>query len=241
MENALAEASHKTDLSKEAANLRVTEREIELLDAKHMAQMKQIGAFSDIEIRDRQERMELELARIAQEQAASSLSSLQAIEQRGKDQEADRDIRKDQATAQNEIAKARAEADARVAQLQAGAKMTPEQILAINAGLSPDVADVLKEQARAKAGDGGDVMGAMKELIKGAAQERASERAHVLDILKAGMTGAAGVARGAGGKDGGGDGGDPDDPDATVECPKCGRTNSAKAKFCTGCGHRLRT
>ena len=242
MENALAEASHLTDLTKEAGTLRRTEREIELLDAKHAAEMKKIGAFTDLELRERSERMEMELARIASEQSAKNLRSLMDIEQGAKDRDADRDIRTSRAATENEIAKSRADADSRVAQLQAGARMTPEQILAINAGLSPDVADVLKEQARVKAGENGDVMAAMRELLKGAAAERATERAHVLDVLKAGMGGAAGVARGAGGKPAEpGDGAGADASPTTVDCPKCGRTNSAKANFCVGCGHRLRT
>ena len=240
MENALAEASHLTDLTKEAGSLRTAEREIEKLDALHIAEMKKIGAFTDVEIRERSERMELELARIAAEQSAANLRSLMDSEQGGKDRDADRDIRTSKADADNEIARMKAEADSRTAQLQAGAKMTPEQIMAINAGLSPDVADVLKEQARAAGASGQDSMEMMRELIKGAAEERDASRQHELDILKAGMAGATGVARGAGGK-----AGDEDEALKTspteVECPKCGRINSAKANFCVGCGHRLRT
>jgi predicted amidophosphoribosyltransferase len=26
-----------------------------------------------------------------------------------------------------------------------------------------------------------------------------------------------------------------------VECPECGKTLSAKANYCTGCGHQMRT
>ena len=241
MENTLAEASHLTDLTKEAGSLRSAEREIEKLDALHVAEMKKIGAFTDVEIRERSERMELELARIAAEQSAANLRSLMDLEQGGKDRDADRDIRTSKADTDNEIARMKAEADARTAQLQAGAKMTPEQIMAINAGLSPDVADVLKEQARANTAAGESSMDAMRELIKGAAEERDASRKHELDILKAGMAGATGVARGAGGKAPGDEDEALETSPTEVECPKCGRVNSAKANFCVGCGHRLRT
>ena len=241
LENDLAEASHLTDLTSEASRLRTVEREIELLDAKHVAEMKKIGALTDVERRERSERMELELARIAQEQSAANLRSLMDIEHSGKDRDTDRDIRGKKAETENEIAKVRADTDSRTAQLQAGAKMSPEQIMAINAGLSPDVANVLIEQARAKAGGGESTMEAMRELVRGAAEEREAGRRHELDILKAGMAGATGVAHGAGGKSGHEHDSGLETSPTTVDCPKCGRTLPAKANFCTGCGHKLRT
>lgn len=241
MENDLAEASHLTDLTQEAGTLRKVEREIELLDAKHVSEMKKIGAFTDMELHERKERMELELARIASEQSAQNLRTLMDLEQGGKDRDADRDIKVADADTANEIAKSKADTDSRIAQLQAGAKMTPEQIMAINAGLSSDVADVLKEQAKANASADENSMEMMKELVKGAAEERDANRRHELDILKAGMAGASGVAHGAGGKSGDPLSDDLQSDAATVECPKCGRELPAKAKFCTGCGHQMRT
>lgn len=241
MEGNLAEASHLTDLTKEAARLRASEREIELLDAKLVAEMRSIGALNDQDIIDRKQRMDLEIGRIAAKQSADNLRSLMDMEQGVEDRKADRDIKRSNAGTANKIAEGKADADNRLAQLQAGAKMTPEQILAINAGLSPDVADVLKEQARANAQAGDGAMESMRELIKGAAEERAASRDHELNILKAGMAGASGVAHGAGGKS---DDTSSDDLSSTpthVECPSCGKTLPAKANFCTGCGHKMRT
>lgn len=241
MEGDLAETTHLTDLTKEAARLRNTERDIELLDAKHIAKMKEVGAFSDQDIDDRKQRMDLEISKIAAKQSADNLRTLMELEQGVEDQKANRDIKVAGAATANKIAENKADADSRVAQLQAGAKMTPEQIMAINAGLSPDVADVLKEQARANAKAGDDTMDSMRELIKGAAEERAASRDHELNILKAGMAGASGVAHGAGGKAGGNATEGLSETPATVDCPKCGRTMPAKANFCTGCGHKMRT
>ncbi len=242
MENHLAEASHVTDLTKEAGRLRETERNIELLDTKHVAEMTKIGALTDIELQERRQRMELEIARLAAEQSANNLRSLMEMESGVKDRDADRDIKREGASTANKIAENKAEAEARVAQLQAGSRMTPEQILAINAGLSPDVADVLKEQARASAAAGEGTMDSMRELIRGAAEERESSRMHELNILKAGMAGATGVAHGAGGKSSGDDlSQDLQSAPTKVECPECGRVLPAKANFCTGCGHKMRT
>jgi hypothetical protein len=237
MQSRLDEATHLTDLTKENATLRKVEREIEMLDAKHTAEMKKIGKFTDLEIKEREQHLEMELARIAGRDAAERLKTIQDIEHTGKDRDADRDIKTADAQTARSISRQKAETDGRIAQLQAGAKMTPEQILAINAGLSTDVADVLKEQAKANSNQ--TQMDAMKDLIKGAAEEREASRSHELNILKAGMSGASGVAHGAGGKSGGGE--EADAAPTTVDCPKCGRTLPAKAKFCTGCGHRMRT
>lgn len=240
MENEIADAGHLIDLTKEASRLRKTEIEIEELDARHVQNLKKMGVMTDLELNERRQRMELEIARLAQEQAARNLETMMKLEAAGDDRTAERGMRVSKSDTDNKVALMKAEADARTAQLMAGSKMSPEQILAINAGLSPQVAEVLKEQARAQASNSQESMDIMRELIKGAADERAVSRQHELDILKAGMTGATGVAHGAGGKSGGAEevvSGDA----AKVDCPKCGRTMPAKANFCTGCGHKMRT
>lgn len=241
MEGDLAEASHLSDLTKEAGRLRAFERDIERLDTKHVAEMQKVGALTDQDIIDRKQRMELEIGQIAAKQSAENLRTLMDMEQGAEDRKADRDIKVSNAGTANKIAETKADADSRLAQLQAGAKMTPEQILAINAGLSPDVADVLKEQARANAKAGDGAMESMRELIKGAAEERAESRDHELNILKAGMAGASGVAHGAGGSSGDAGSEALSTAPTKVDCPECGRTLPAKANFCTGCGHKMRT
>lgn len=240
VEMEIADAGHLIDLTKEAARLRKTEIEIEELDARHVQNLKKMGVMTDLELNERRQRMELEIARLAQEQAARNLETMMKLEAAGDDRTAQRGILVSKSETDNKVALMKAEADARTAQLMAGAKMTPEQILAINAGLSPQVAEVLKEQARAQSSNSQESMEIMRELIKGASEERAVSRQHELDILKAGMTGATGVAHGAGGKSGA-----PTDISrndaAQVECPKCGKSLPVKANFCTGCGHKMRT
>lgn len=240
VEMEIADAGHLIDLTREAARLRKTEIEIEELDARHVQNLKKMGVMTDLELNERRQRMELEIARLAQEQAARNLETMMKLEAAGDDRTAQRGILVSKSETDNKVALMKAEADARTAQLMAGAKMTPEQILAINAGLSPQVAEVLKEQARARSSNSQESMEIMRELIKGASEERAVSRQHELDILKAGMTGATGVAHGAGGKSGA-----PTDVSrndaAQVECPKCGKSLPAKANFCTGCGHKMRT
>jgi hypothetical protein len=253
-ENELAEAGQVIDLTKEKARLRVVEREIELLDVSHVAEMKKVGAFSDMEIQGAQERLgitlkkeglnsELDVTERAQAIARANLAGVTEIERQKFDADAERRIREGDAQTRQTIDVREADTRARVEQLKVGAGMTPEQILAINAGIEPHVAEVLKEQARAQATAQHSSMEIMRQLIDEARSDREAERKQTLDVLKAGMTGASGVAHGAGGKyydptvEGGGETLSP----THVECPECGKVLPAKANFCTGCGHQMRT
>lgn len=256
-ENELAEAGQVIDLTAEKARLRVVEREIELLDIRHVGEMKKIGAFTDLEIQGAQERLtialrkegqnaELDITDRAQRLARENLAGINEIEGKRADADADRRIKEGDATTRNTIDMRDSDTRARIGQLEAGARMTPEQILAINAGIEPHVAEVLKEQARAQATSQVNSMEIMRQLIDEARADREAERAQTLDVLKAGMAGASGVAHGAGGKDYGHVEGEPGIGTAglsptRVECPKCGKVLMAKANFCTGCGHQMRT
>jgi hypothetical protein len=250
----LAEAGQVIDLTKEQARLRVVEREIELLDVRHVAEMKKVGAFSDMEIQSAQARLQIALTKEGQEAeldvteraqaiARANLAAVTGIETSRLDADADRRIREGDAQTRQTIDIKEADTRSRVEQLKVGAGMTPEQILAINAGIEPHVAEVLKEQARAQATAQHSSMDIMRQLIDEARADREAERKQTLDVLKAGMTGATGVAHGAGGT--------PHDPTGEyaaeplspthVECPECGKVLPAKANFCTGCGHKMRT
>lgn len=252
-ENELAEAGQVIDLTKEQSRLRVVEREIEILDTRHIAEMKRIGAFSDMEIQGAEERLtialkkeglnsELDITERAQAIARANLAGVNEIEGKRADSDADRQIKVGDAETRQAIDLRETDTRARVEQLKVGAGMTPEQIMAINAGIEPHVAEVLKEQARAQATAQHSSMDIMRQLIDEARTDREAERKQTLDVLKAGMAGASGVAHGAGGKD--------NDPlnegtetlsPTKVECPECGKELPAKANFCTGCGHKMRT
>ncbi|MGB7206050.1 MAG: hypothetical protein WBD37_11305, partial [Anderseniella sp.] len=121
MENELADAGHLIDLTSEAARLRATEREIEILDGQHVQELKKMGILTDQDLRDRAQRMELEIARIAQEQSSGNLKTLIDLEDTSADREADRNIKTAKSGTDNDIARIKAEADARTAQLMAGA------------------------------------------------------------------------------------------------------------------------
>jgi hypothetical protein len=253
-ENELAESGQVIDLTKEQARLRVVEREIELLDVQHVPEMKKIGAFSDMEIRGAEEPAHHRPQQGRAEQrarhhraGAGDRPGEPRRHQRDRDAEVRfrrraTDPRRRCGDAPSDRRQRRPDTRARVEQLKVGAGMTPEQILAINAGIEPNVAEVLKEQARAQATAQNSSMDIMRQLIDEARTDREAERRQTLDVLKAGMTGASGVAHGAGGKDYDPlvEGGEAISP-TRVECPECGKVLAAKANFCTGCGHKMRT
>lgn len=111
MESEIQDAGHLIDLTAEAAKLRKTEREIELLDAQHVQALKKMGVLTDLELRERTQRMELDLARVAQEQSARNLKNLMDIEGTQADRDADRGIRTDKSKTENDIARIRADTD----------------------------------------------------------------------------------------------------------------------------------
>lgn len=238
-EEELAEASQVMDLTSAKAQLRVIERGIDDLDhlqtiefRKREAEIKKFEAFSEQDV----------TARI-QSDAAQNIRSLQSIEQEAEDAEVNRRIRSGDAESARELARIKAEAEARVAQLTAGANLTPEQALAIQAGLSSDVANVLAEQAKAKATGNEDTMAVMREMVKAATDARVSSETQARDMFRMGMDGAVGVSHGAGGKPSPA-ASDPkivQAPPEEVECSRCGRKNLAKANYCVGCGQQLRT
>ncbi|WP_340693747.1 hypothetical protein [Hyphomonas sp.] len=209
------------------------ERDIGLIQQSQADQMRKSGAFTDVEITS-----------AVQKQQADHIARLQEIELRANEAEANLAIKMSGASTQNEISVLDARARAKANEISAFKAMSAEQILAINAGLSTDVAMVLAEQARAKSSSAGETMQAMRDMVEAAtaAQVRSEEQAR--DMFRMGMDGAVGVAHGAGGKEGGAapvGGKSSTAADATVECPKCMAVNLAKANFCKQCGHKLRT
>ena len=111
--------------------------------------------------------------------------------------------------------------------------MSPEQILAVEAGLSPDVAGVLAEQARAKGAGQEQSMALMREMVEAATAAQIRTEAQALEMAKISMQGAVGVAEGAGG---GKASAAPGQPAAAavemIDCPKCSTSAPATSKFC---------
>lgn len=232
-DDALATARNESDLLEIRKRHAAVERDIALIEQNRADQMRRSGAFTEVEI-----------TTAVQKQQADHIARLQEIEIRGNEAEANLTIRMAGAETQNQISLMDAQTRGKTSEINAFKNMSPEQILAINAGLSADVAQVLAEQARAKSASSAETMQAMRDMVEAAtaAQIRSEEQAR--EMFRMGMDGAIGVAHGAGGKEGGTSSvgsSSATQAAATIECPKCRAVNNAKANFCKQCGHKLRT
>jgi hypothetical protein len=236
-ENELAEAGQTIDLAKEQGRLQEVQRDIDSLEQTHRRTMALLDKQTDSEIGDidigmsgRRSDEDLRQTGNWQDLARKNLEGLNKVEGDKSDRDVDRTLKVDSVTTENRIREASAQAQDRVAQMAAAAGMSPEQIEAITASFSRDSAEVAIAKANAM---GGQKMADMMREIT------TESREHEHRILDTGMRGATGVAAGAGG-------GPAAMPGAAgsadlVECPECGKTLAAKANYCTGCGHQMRT
>ncbi|MEQ8557433.1 MAG: hypothetical protein RIB03_03870 [Henriciella sp.] len=219
-ENQLANARNETELMRIQQEQLKIDTDMSSLREKHIAEMKKSGAFD-----------ELEIAKVTQEQQRLHISELQEIELRGERVRA-------------EIRRLDREQDqkGRHEELKIKSGMTSEQILAIDAGLSPDVAAVLAERARAETSANQDSMQLMKDMVEAAQAAQIRSESQAREMFSMGMQGAVGVAAGAGG--GNAPRGDVtsqlQSAPETVDCPKCSTAAPATSKFCMKCGTKLR-
>ncbi len=231
-EDSLANARNTADLLDIKKRQATVERDIALIQQNQSDQMRKSGAFTEVEI-----------TAAVQKQQADHIARLQQIEIQADEAETNLAIRLAAAKTANEISLEEAKARGKTGHINAFKGMTPEQILAIQAGLSPDVALVLAEQARAQGASSGETMQAMRDMVEAATAAQIRSEAQARDMFRMGMEGAVGVAHGAGGKEGGAapSSGSAAAAAATIECGKCSAVNLAKANFCKQCGHKLRT
>ena len=196
------------------------------------------GRKDEVDVVDKEEYGRMAREREADKIALDKLKGLAGLEADQERERLKRRIDEGDAAHKRDMDQRKLEAQREADRLVLGAKMSPEQILAVNAGLSPAVAKILEEQAKAQGVDKNAQMDLMRQMVEQANRQAVRSEEQARAMFQAGMTGAVGVAAGAGGK--GGAAGAVAPGDATVECPKCTRVNPAKAKFCVGCGEQLR-
>lgn len=231
-DDSLANASNAADLLDIRKRQATVERDIALIQQGQADQMRKSGAFTEVEI-----------TAAIQAQQADHIARLQQIEIQANEAEANLAIRLSNATTQNELMVLDGKTRGKASEINAFKSMSPEQILAINAGLSADVAQVLAEQARAKGSSSSETMQAMRDMVEAATAAQIRSEAQARDMFRMGMEGAVGVAHGAGGKESGAppSSGSAAAASTTIECAKCSAVNLSKANFCKQCGHKLRT
>lgn len=195
------------------------------------------GRRKEVDTVNKEEYARMDRQREADKVALEKLKGLAGLEAEQERERLRRRIDEADATHHRDMDVRKLDAQREADRMVLGAKMTPEQILAINAGLSPAVAKVLEEQAKVQAADKTAQMDLMRQMVEQANRQAVRTEDQARAMFQAGMQGAVGVAAGAGGKAAPAAGAA---GEGTVECPKCTRVNPAKAKFCVGCGEQLR-
>ena len=167
---------------------------------------------------------------------------MQAVELAGEKGHIENEILRGGAAQTWKIEEQKQKADAELAKMQMAKDLSEGQTLAVMAGFSPEVANVLVERARA-AGDA-DKMALMREMVQQARDAQVSSEAQARQFFDSGMTGAVGVAHGVGMAAASGGmhvhGHEVDGGLGTVECPGCHNVIPESDRFCRKCGRPMR-
>ncbi|MEO8259098.1 MAG: hypothetical protein ABI868_17250 [Acidobacteriota bacterium] len=227
------ERIHTLEVTRINADVRFVERSIEELDRKQALALKKL-----------EELQNLEIARAAQGDRLSTMKGLQDLEIGAERERLDLNIKGGDAEHRRRQEAAQLSAQTDLEKIRLLRDGTPEQILAINAGFTPAVANVLVEQARAKAAEGTDRLAIMREMIQQAQDGRVASEAQARHMFDSGMQGAQGVAQGVGAAVAGGrptPAAPPADAaPAATECPGCHRTIPVTDRHCRYCGRQMR-
>ncbi len=210
--------------------LREVERSVEDADTRQALALKRLEELQNLEIAEK-----------AREQQIRGMRDLQGLEISGERDRLDLEIKGGDAEHQRRMEAKRLETAAEAEKLRLMREMSPDLVLAINAGVSPAVANVLVEQARARAGDTAEKMQLMRDMIEQSREARIATEAQARHFFEQGMQGAAGVAQGVGNAAAVARG---DMPQAagggSVECAACHRNVPATDRFCRYCGRPMR-
>jgi hypothetical protein len=222
---------HTIEVTRINAEIRVIERSIEDADRK---QALALGRLEEMQ--------RLEIAAKAHEDQIRAMRGLQDVELDGESRRQDIELKGADAGHRRQLEAARLAEESALAKIQALKDASPEQILAINAGFSPAVANVLVEQARSRAAEGVDRLALMREMVQQAQDSRVSSEAQARHLFDSGMQGAAGVAQGVGAAISGTICGaaEPGPAANTTECPGCHRVIPASDRHCRYCGRQMR-
>jgi len=234
MQSEIEVAQHEIEFAKQRGGKRTVDlandealRRYQILVAKLQAEQREIERSTEaadrrqaVALKSLQDEQELATAAKAHELQVRTLMGLQDV-----------DLRRDDAEHRRRLEQQKFEAESTLAKMGLMKDMAPDLVLAINAGLSKEVANVLVEQARARAGEGTEKMQLMREMIDQAREARVASEGQARHFFEQAM-GSGAPARGGAQRS------DAASP-AEVECPNCHRVVSAM-RFCSACGQQLR-
>lgn len=226
------QAKHRITLARITNELRSVERETEEADRRHALALDALQADENFRRAEREQQAQVKRLSDLGKVELDQRQRAQEIEDGSKDREHGR--RMDERT---QAAAAEAE------KMRLARDLNEAQLLAVTAGFSPAVANVLVERAKASAET--DKMALMREMVQQAKDAQLQSEAQARHFFEHGMQGAVGVSQGvgsaavamagvAGGAGGMAVGGD------ITECPQCHQRVPVADRFCDNCGRALR-
>jgi len=226
------QAKHRITLARITNELRSVERETEEADRRHALALDALQADENFRRAEREQQAQVKRLSDLGKVELDQKQRAQEIEDGSKDREHGR--RMDERT---QAAAAEAE------KMRLARDLNEAQLLAVTAGFSPAVANVLVERAKASAET--DKMALMREMVQQAKDAQVQSEAQARHFFEHGMQGAVGVSQGvgsaavamagvAGGAGGMAVGGD------ITECPQCHQRVPVADRFCDNCGRALR-
>lgn len=237
MDLATREKQHQLSVTRIQAELRIVERAIEEADKKQQLALAKLEQMQQLEIAQKAHDDQIRTMRGLQDVEIDAESKRLDLNIKGGDAEHRRRIEEQKLTEAGQLEKIRALKDA-----------SPEVILAIQAGFSPAVANVMVEQAKARAVNSSEQMALMQQMIQQAQEARVSSEAQARHMFDSAQQGNVGVAQGVGLGVGAGANAAQGDMrltgvDAarqTTECPNCHRTIPVTDRHCRFCGRPMR-
>ncbi len=217
-EKALEDAANEVERARARRNLTALELEVDSLREEQRLRLARL-----------REEQELAIAAAARQQQLDTMRGLHAVELEAK--ERGRRIDRDDRMADEE-ARLRAAQQASLAEverLRVQAQMSPDQILAIAAGLSPEVAGIFAERARVMSIDVEKREALLREMVQLTAQGRMASEEQARFFFDKAMQSPPPPAAA------------PAAETETAECPGCHRRPPVSDRFCRYCGFPLRT
>ncbi len=222
------EQQAKFELALNEAKSEIDVKRIKLESHKLDLEIERLTRAQQAELHHLEEMNRLAIAREAHVLHKQTLSDLQEVELEGKSGHLDLDIRKDDAAHARTMERERLRMESEQATLAQQRDLTPDQLLAIQAGLSPEVAAVFSERAKHDTQSNAEKMALMERLVESGAKTGEQAKFYFEQFKE----GVVGVAAGAAGKT--------QDNAATILCPQCRAENTADAAFCQRCAAPLR-
>lgn len=192
--------------------------------------------LQNLDITKREQMQNLDVADRGHDVNIRKLKDLQALEL--EKERAIRGLNKDDFATQHnaDMERRMQQTQAEYDKLKLQSTMSPDVLLAIQAGASPHVAQVFAEKAKAMGAEKEALLREMMALQRNSKVESDAQARAMFDraVESLGKVGAARM------KDGRGGGGGADD-DETAECPQCHHRVPVQSRFCRNCGHQMRT